>query len=308
MLPTFSARENYMKLNLLQLRIQVASVTEQTWQRYKRTLDMFLQWTEQFHYDSPDATAALHWCTYLATTKKLLPSTLNQKLSHLQFVTDLGILPEIRTPLTVKFIHGLTNVVAHTTTVPFLPPSLLLKIFNLPLTTMIQDAILFQSFTGLRGGQMVKITPAHLLNDQHHLVPPYKKCKTTTMLSLRHVHPKILHNFKRHATDDFCPILPYTAATYKAKFATTMKGLGSAMSSHSARHFFATIHNFLQVPLDCIGGNLIHKRPSQTTGTYIHALSPLEAKIVLHNPKLFIPLQSNQLVSSVTAHLKLLED
>ena len=87
-----------------------------------------------------------------------------------------------------------------------------------------------------------------------------------------------------------------------------MKGLGAAMSSHSARHFFATLHNFLKVPLDTIGGNLIHKKPNQTTATYIHELTATEAKIVLMNPKLFIPLQPNQLASSVTAHLKLLED
>ena len=152
---------------------------------------------------------------------------------------------------------------------------------------------------------MVKITPMHLLGTVH-LIPPYKKCKTTTTLPLSHIPPKILHNFRRHATDDFSPILTYTAATYKLKFATALKGLGAAMSSHSARHYFATLHNFLKVPLDLIGQHLIHKKPSQTTASYIHALPPTEAKIVLDNPELFLPLQPDQFVSSVTAHLKLL--
>ena len=284
----------------------MASVTEATWQKYHRTLTLFLQWTEQFKYDSPDDVAALHWCTYLASTKQLLPTTLSQKLSHLQFFTDLGVLPQIRTPLTVKFIQGLTNVVKHTVNVKFLLPSMILRIFNLPTSTIIQDAILMQAFTGLRGGQMVLITPSHLLNGQHHLVPPYKRNNNTTVLSLRHVHPKILNNFLRHATTDYAPILPYTSMQYKDKFASAMKALGTVMSSHSARHFFATLHNFLKSPLQLIGDNLIHKNAPHTTPTYIHALSTTEAKLILNNRHLFITLQPDKFVSSVTAHLQLL--
>ena len=139
----------------------MASVNETTWQRYLKTLTQFLQWTELFQYDNPDDVAALHWCTYLASTKQLLPSTLNQKLSHLQFFSEMGIITPIRTVTIDRFITGLKNVVNHTISVQMLQPSLILKIFNLSETTPIQDAILFQAFTGLRGGQMVKITPSH---------------------------------------------------------------------------------------------------------------------------------------------------
>ena len=283
--------------------MQAASVNELTWHRYYKTLNQFLLWSSLFHYDPPDHTAALHWITYQAATKNLMPSTLNQYLSHLQFFHDLGVLPNIRTSQTLKFITGLSHVVKHNFIARFLPPSLIYRIFQLDSTDIILDTIMFQAFNGLRGGHVVQILPSHIVNLTYFLVPPYKKCTTTTVLSLQHIPKKIIQNFLRHATDDSTPIINFTKQSYKYHFHKKLQSMGIDLTSHSARHFFGTLQNFLDTSIQSIGHHLIHKKPAQTTPTYIHNLSPMEAKIVISNPQLFKPLHSVKFVSSVTAHL-----
>ena len=148
---TFSAQKYHDELNLLQLRIQSASVDENTWTKYTATCQQFLNWAEHCCYE-PDGQAAVHWCIHLATEKKLSPDTIDQYLSHLQSFTELGLLPQIRTMASKRLIKGLRKLFQKTANHNILLPSTVLILYQLLQPTLIQSAILFQAFTGLRGG------------------------------------------------------------------------------------------------------------------------------------------------------------
>jgi len=248
-----------------------------------------LNWTQCCHYE-PDAQAALHWCIHLATEKSLSPDTINQYLGHLQSFTELQLLPQIRTAASKRLIKGLRRLYTKASTLQFLFPSTVLLLFLIIRPTLMQAAILFQAFTGLRGGQMVKITPLHILNATHHIVPPYKKCKVTTMLPLDHVHPAIVLNFLAYQRSSTTPILAMTANQYKKKFKSTLAEFGYDNTSHDARRFFATYNNFLKVPIPLIGMHLIHQNALRTTPTYIYSLEAAESLVILKHPELFKPL------------------
>ena len=297
---------NYNTLDTTQLRIQAASVTPATYSKYTTTLQQYLKWTEDHHYDTTPESV-LHWWTYLALHKQLLPTTLNQKLSHLQFFSSMGLLPLLRTDQHTMFIKGLTNIVHHQIPERIIPPTILWSMFNASKRSLILDAILYQAFTGLRLGQMLLITPNHILLNSRQILPPFKKCRITNCLPLHHVHPLIISRFLSHATHQDAPIISMSADQYAAAFASILKAYKVPTSTHAARHSFATIQSILKVPIEIIAQYLLHVSPLTTKG-YLHPLSPSEVQAIMQHPELFITIQPiHQIVSSTLTAQTLLE-
>ena len=298
LLPTFSATKlDYYQLDLLQLQIKASSVDDSTVTQYTKTLDSFLHWIAEYGY-SPTANTALHWCTYLASTRALAAETLDAYISHLQYFADLGLLPQMRASSQRRFFKGLKNIRGAVLALEYLPPSLVLRIFMLDQTTLMMDAILFQAFTGLRAGQMLLVTPEHIPDLLYHIMPPFKHTRATNMMPLHHVPAKIVTNFLRHAKDKFAPVIPMTAQAYKANFVKTMKSLDKHLASHAARRFFATYQHFLHSSINVIGNYMLHVNPKKTTVNYVGELPAAEANIILQHPEIFIPLSSALIVTT----------
>ena len=298
---TFSALLTKEQLELHQLHIQTASVDDSTLVRYGNTMKNFVIWCANMQLDTT-AAAALLWCTELSKTRQLMPSTLDQYLSHLESFAELGIFTAntMRSRQSRRFIKGLYKLTNYAPIKRVLQPHVMLHLYSITCPSLMEVAILFQIATGLRGGQMVLITPNHIINKIYQVVPPYKHKKTSTMLSLEHVPPSIVTNFLHFAKAATKPILAMSGDQYKKKFTTTLLKLGYHLTSHAARRAFASIQNFHKVPIALIGAFLLHANPMTTTPTYIFDISVDEALIVLQHPELFIPIKQSLLVSSVT--------
>ena len=254
----------------------------------------FMTWINLHRYPLT-AASVLKWCTWLAKHEQLAPSTLDQKISHINFFAQLGLFPPVRELAQRRFLDGLTKLLNYTPKRSLLPPSLIVTMFNSPSSLMV-DSILFQSQVGLRGGQMVKITPHHLL-PTIHMVPPYKHCKVLTLLPLQHVNPDILARFLSHATAPHLPIVNLSAKQYKDYFASTIMTFGYKRTSHAARRTFATVHDFLKSPPTVLASHLIHANSKTTMKSYVLALGTTEGIVVLSHPELFKALPNQQLVS-----------
>ena len=294
---TFSAKIDYDKLETLQLRIQASAIDAKTWEKYRLTLSKFTTWATVHHYEL-NSEAALHWCTYLATVDKLLPTTIDQYLSHLQFFAKMGLLPPMRQPKHRLFIKGLTKVVNHTIPLRLLLPSTIVRLFHATPRTLILDAMLFQWAVGLRGGHLLHITPEHILQNSFLHVPPYKHCTSSNLLPMAQVPKVILSRFLSYAKDPQIPIVPWNKPMYHNTFKRAMASLGLHQTSHSLRHAFATIQQLLNSPIQLIGAYMIHANPTKTTPTYLHSLPPCEVQCIINHPDLFIPLQPAKLDSA----------
>ena len=147
---SFSAKLTKEQLDLLQLQIQTASVDEETMTRYSNTLLQFTTWCNKY-YCGTTAEAALQWCTFLHSERKLQPNTIDQYLSHLESFAELGMLdsPTVRSRQSKRFIKGLKKINTFHPLLMVMQPSAILYLYNLPKPTLIQCAILFQVFTGL---------------------------------------------------------------------------------------------------------------------------------------------------------------
>ena len=210
---------------------------------------------------------------------------------------ELGVLPPMRTVSTSsRFFKGLQNICRHEIIYRLLLPSTLLRMFHQRHPSFMTTCILMQATLGLRAGQMLLITPEHFINNTHHHVPPFKKCKTSSLLPIMHVPPTLLHRFLYYAVSTHLPIVRLTVAQYERKFTNTVKKLGCQLSSHSARHAFATIQALLNVAIFIIAQHLCHADP-ETSRTYIHELSAQELQVIYAHPELFIPIQQKGIVS-----------
>ena len=107
--------------------------------------------------------------------KGLAETTLQQKLSHINCLVDLGT-PLIAGPRLTqsKIATGLGTLQLAVFKVTILPPSFLLTLANLEKPQLLDAAIQFQALTGLRAGQMTMLMPAHLSTEGKLLIAPFK--------------------------------------------------------------------------------------------------------------------------------------
>ena len=241
----------------------------------------------------------MHWTSHQAATTDYAPSTLNQRLSHLQFFAELGALPPMPLLGRKRLITGISHVLQHVIYYDLLLPSHFLTLFFSKVSTPMKDAILLQCSIGFRAGQMSILTAQNFLqNNTQLLVTPFKRCKQTAILPLSHVYPPLISNFLKHAPSPYTPVLGLTAAAYKTQFQLTMKQLGTKLTSHSARHFFSTVQKILGTHLMTIGHHLRHADPKGTTPTYCHELPAAEIQLLLKHPALFKAISTPTLVSA----------
>jgi len=246
-----------------------------------------------------DSTSVNRWMVFLAVIKKNKDTTIDQKISHLQFFVELGLLDNARQRHQRKTLSGLHNVMQFTIKDKLFLPSMSLSLFRMTTTNIFQDAVLLQSLVGLRGGQMLLLSPNKLLNYRTHVVPPYKKCLHQTVLPLNHVPPVVIDRFLRWAASPTSPILNVTKKQYQKEFSKICVSLGYKFSSQSARHSFASCQTVLGVPILTVGEHLCHADPLRTTKTYIHLLPDPEISLILNHQELFQPALPRLCISHV---------
>ena len=109
----------------------------------------------------------VHWLSYVAATKKgkiLAASTLQQKVSHMNFLTTLRppLLPGGEMKLD-RLIQGLTSMSLVTVKNKVLPPSFLWRLHLLYKAKPIYVAMQVQAALGLRAGHFMLLKPKHFL-------------------------------------------------------------------------------------------------------------------------------------------------
>ena len=280
------------KLELIQLQLQARALEPPTRLKYHSTAEQYFDWLLLNDLNVTADTATL-WATSMRSSHA--PSTIDQKLSHLQFFSELGVFPPIRCKAQRRLIQGLQAIKPLLLTPHQLLPSTLLLLHLLHNPTLIHTSILLQALVGLRGGQMILISPA-MLKHGVHVVPPFKKTKFTTLLPLSHVNPIILQRFIAYGSNPLLPILHLTKDQYRRAFSSALSQIGFKYenTTHSARHTFGSIQWLLTNNLELVQQHLIHKSP-KTTKTYIHVFDISEQQIILQHPELFQPIQAPQI-------------
>ena len=218
------------------------------------------------------------WLTALQLEgkKPLAEATLQQKVTHINFLTELNppMLPggHIVMP---KLVHGLAKFSTYCPKVNMLPPSFLISLALLEEPQLIHIAVQLQAAIGLRAGQMTLITPMHLLTQGQMIAPPFKRQKLTVLLDIMHVPKWLVDAFLSFQKNGFSPILPWTTPQYRAHFKSLCVSYQLPQTSHAARHTYASIHRFLNEPLPMISQILIHKGEC-TIDKYLHSISEEE--------------------------------
>ena len=114
--------------------------------------------------------------------KPLAQSTLQQKLSHLNFMAELmpeGVVIAGGKLSLPKLMKGLGQLHGTSSEVHILPPSFLITLSLLQKPQLIHLAVQLQALLGLRAGQMCLLTPMHLATESMLLVPPFKHQRHT---------------------------------------------------------------------------------------------------------------------------------
>jgi len=274
--------------------IQANSLKPATRVKYMTTQLNFWEHCCQFtlHWHS---STMVHWLPYVAATKKgkiLAASTLQQKVSHVNFLTTLRppLLPGGEMKLD-RLIQGLTAMSLVTVKNKVLPPSFLWRLHLLYKAKPIYVAMQVQAALGLRAGHFMLLKPKHFLPGSV-MLPPFKKHLTSMLLPTHHVPQELLKAYlglqPSTATRDDLVLPFWTPDQYKKLFAQATLELGLDHATHSARHTFASIQAALCCPRGILAAYLQHKDPKTST-TYIHELSEEELQCVNDHPEYFIP-------------------
>lgn len=226
----------------------------------------------------------------LTTDKPWATSTMQQKISHVNLLTELSppLLPG-GAVLAARLAPGLGCLRVDSFRPTILPPSFLVTLKNLQQPQLIHLAVQMQALTGLRAGQLSLLTPANLGTQGKLWLAPFKHQQLPAILDIRHVPEWLVRALLLHRQEDYTPILPWTPDQYKAKFKQLTGIYKLPQASHSARHTFASVQKFLNTPASMIGKALTHSA-AKTQHVYLHPLSPMEQKVVLENGAYFKPL------------------
>ena len=238
------------------------------------------------------------WLGNMNLTAKapLATSTLQQKISHLNLLTDLSppLLPGGNVQA-LRLAPGLGCLKADSYRTSILPPTFLIALHNLAHPQLIHLAVQFQALTGLRAGQMSLMVPAHFEFVDKIWVPPFKHQTKPVVRSLSHVPQKLIKDLLSYATDPFTPLLPWTAEQYRRKFKELTREYQLTNASHSARHMFCSVQLFINTPGTLVSTALQHSS-EKTLKCYTHPLSDKDARAVCSHPKYFRPLSMHNQV------------
>ena len=279
--------------NLLILNLQCVGKLTQ-----KASRDKYLSTQLKFadyvnHHNLPWHTSSVPiWLADSRAHKKLLAkSTLQQKISHINMLTELlpPLLPGDRISGD-RLAPGLATLTVHDIRPHILPPSFLLSLAHLHNPQLIHIAVQFQTLTGLRAGQMTQLKSAHLETPQRMMVLPFKFQLETVVLNISAVPAWLICAFKGFAKNPYTPIIPWTTKDYQTKFKKLTATYRLPNASHSARHTFCSIHRFLGDPHMLISAHVIHKQEKTLQG-YTHLICHDEQQVILQNPAYFKHLQ-----------------
>ena len=271
------------------IKVQCAALKDVSRARYLSNQLKFSDWCEKANMPW-HSTSVCEWLTTIQLDGKAKPlseATLTQKVTHLNFLTELNppLLPGGKCTMG-KLVTGLAQFSTYSSLENMLPPSFLISLSLLEKPQLIHIAVQLQAATGLRAGQMTMINPMHLLTLGQLIAPPFKRQKHTVLLSIEHVPIWLIRAFLSYKKNDFSPIMPWTTPQYQAKFKELCSTYGLSHTTHAARHCYASVHRFLNEPLPMISQILIHKG-ERTLDTYLHSISKEEQHVIQSHPDYF---------------------
>ena len=271
------------------LKVQCAALEPTSRLRYLSTQLKFSDWCD-IAYMRWHSLSVGPWLTELqlgGKTKPVTETTLLQKVTHLNFLTDTTppLLPGGKCSIS-KLLHGLGKFSDYKSVVNILPPSFLISLSLLEQPQKIHIAMQFQTAVGLRAGQMTMVARMHLLTKGYLICPPFKRRKHTVLLNIEHVPEWLIQALLSSSVNDYSPILCWTTPQYRARFQEVCKIYRLPNTSHAARHAYATIRRYLNDTYPMISQVLIHKG-EKTLETYLHTLSAEEQAVIRANPAYF---------------------
>ena len=224
-----------------------------------------------------------------STAKPKAGSTLLQKISHINLLTELQP-PLIAGPRATgsRLVPGMGCVNTSQKDL-ILPPSYILTLSKLQQPQVLHVAVQFQVLSGLRVGQMSLLLPSHLATPDRIWLPPFKHQPLPRLVDIRHIPKALVQQLLAYSTSKYTPILPWTPEQYKLRFQQLAATYGLKKTSHSARHSFASIQRFLNVPTAAISRALTHEQ-GKSVATYLHAIPIPEQQVILDHLDYFRPI------------------
>lgn len=166
-----------------------------------------------------------------------------------------------------------------------------------------RDIFIFQSLTGIRVGDMYKLTNANIINGSLHYIPEKTKKEhgRTVVVPLNEVAIKIVDKYKNHKSDKIFPFISFQQYNYKIKEVLTLAGItrnvtvintitrnyeikpiNKIASSHLARRNFIAnlyLHVQDQAMLSSLTGHVPNSRSFER---YRQITDELKVKLVSH--------------------------
>jgi len=211
---------------------------------------------------------------------------MEQKVSHINFLADFNPPMIAGPPMHPKrILQGIGKLCPQTYTDKVLPIQFLIGLSTRLQPKLIHIAVQLQTLIGLRGGHICLLKPAAFMGNSV-LLPPFKFQKHPVLVCLLHVPRWLIEAFLSFQTSHFAPIIPWSSATYKAKYKELTKAFKLCKASHSSRHTFASIHSAMGSPIQTIAQYMIHVRET-TTKVYVHDLKPEEYQLLMSYPDYF---------------------
>ena len=197
------------------------------------------------------------------------------------------MLPNIDSPAVRRWVAGALKRYGSNTDLPAVPPSALVAMATTTHPSQIQCLLLFQCLQGLRSGHFKLITSTHLtLADI--VLPPFKKKRVSTVLSIAHIPREVTMRVLSMTSDMHTPFVPFSVQQYRAAVVKACRELGHRVTGGAARRSFATIQSYLDTPERTIGQYLCHSVTSgASTSTYIKPLPAFEIRCIQQHPNLF---------------------
>ena len=254
--------------------------------KYLATFHHFVDWSDCHGLQICPATL-LRWTNHLTNDLHRTGSTVAQYVSRLMFFQDTGQLPFIYSPAVKRWVTGAKKQFHSSTNIPCVLPSCIVALYNQRVKSTTQRLLLFQCLMGLRSGHFKLVTSTHL-TAYDIVLPPYKKRRVATSLSVAHIPDEVLLGVLSLTDDMHSPFVSMSLPQYQAAVVKECRDLGHRVTGGAARRSFATIQHHLDVGLPRIAHFLCHADIASTR-TYIKVLPASELHCLRQHPYLFRP-------------------
>ena len=272
---------------------QLAAYEPATRTKYLATFHQFVDWCDRNGLQ-PCPEVLLGWAHHLTNDLHRTGATVTQYISRLVFFQDTGRLPHIYSPAVHRWVKGAIKQFGSSANLPLVLPSCIVALYHQREKSIMHRLLLFQCLQGLRSGHFVLLNSTHL-SEYDITLPPYKKRRVSTLLSVSHIPKDVLLGILSLTADMHTPFVSMTVEQYRAAVVTTCRALGHRVTGGAPRRSFATIQHYLPgVDQKTIAKYICHGDSSAaSTRTYIKTLPDSEIRCLRQHPHLFRPIRTH---------------